>query len=67
MRKHIKQEQRRPGFKYVSGVVRIAGLALVYVLLASDDQKGFAITVSERSDSRKVLVVERAFIKETVL
>ena len=37
IRKRIKEELRRPGYKYQSGVIRMLGLQLVYVMMNHDD------------------------------
>jgi len=49
VRKRCLVELRKEGFKYLSGVIRMLGLTLVYVLAASDDNTRFAITLTERS------------------
>lgn len=67
--KRIKEELRLPGFKYCSGVVRTLGLALVYTMVANDENSHFVLKLTEReTDPKKpVKIVDRGYIKYDVM
>jgi hypothetical protein len=68
IRTRIKHELRRPGYKYQSGVVRMLGLQLVYVMMNDDKENVFTLTLSERkSQSKPIFIVQRYILNDNLV